>query len=132
MKRENRCETITINEDVKIKYSIDPTEFEIQSELYLGINHLCSIVDNHCHVRSEVTINMNGSSFRFDLMLFRYNVPQCGIEVKKRTWKISTPQTKKQTNNYLSFKEETGIPVFYCYGMDQVDEIINEVKKYIY
>jgi len=131
MEREPQCEVITIN-DVKIKYSIAPTEFEIQAALFSEIRHQCSIVDNHCEILSEVTVNMDDKLFRFDLMLFRYNVPQCGIEVKKRPWKPCTVHGKKQVNNYIVFEENTNIPVLFCYGMDQVEETVKKVHKYIY
>lgn len=130
--KEPQSKIITAKNDVKIKYSIAPTEFEIQAALYLEIKHLCAIIDNHCEILSEVTIEMDGKTFRFDLMLFRYNEPMCGIEVKKRKWKPCTPHGKQQVKNYIIFEENTEIPVFFCYGMDEVEETINKVNKYIY
>jgi hypothetical protein len=133
MEREEKTIKYIIGEgeeQVIVKYSVEPTEFEIQSYLYTEISFILDKLDNFHNVYPEVTVCIGEIFFRFDLMVFKKELPICGIEVKKNKYKNNNHN--KQLSNYFKFKDLTEIPVIYCYGMGQVEDTIKKVKKLLY
>jgi len=118
------------DEQVIVKYSAEPTEFEIQSYLYNEISLICDRLDNFHDIYPEVTVCIGEIWFRFDLMVFKKEIPICGIEVKKNKYKNNNHN--KQLLNYFKFKDLTEIPVVYCYGMEGVEEAIEKIEKLLY
>lgn len=116
---------------VLLKYPLVPSEFEIQSFLYNTIRDTCREYQNECEVKPEVTVYIDDNvQMRFDLMLFSQSIPVCGIEVKKNRF-TNPDQAKKQLIKYQMFSRVTGIPVLYCYGMNNAGEIARKAIKYL-
>jgi hypothetical protein len=117
--------------DVVLKYPLVPCEFEIQSFIYTSIDQICRSYQNECEVKPEVTVYIDDNiQMRFDLMLFSQSIPVCGIEVKRD--KYSNPeQSKSQMIKYQMFSRVTGIPVLYCYGMKEANDIIKEAVRHL-
>jgi len=115
--------------DVIVKYPIKETEFEVQAELYRRLANYCEALDNGFEVKSEVTVYIDSNvRMRFDLMIFHHRKPVCGIEVKKVHGDKSSDHFKSQQTKYKMFTRVTGIPVYYCHGLKQIESTVGKVK----
>jgi hypothetical protein len=112
-------------------YNREWTEFDIHARLmvYMG-----ALVDGcvGLNVKSEVTLGIGKRRTIIDIMIFKDNFPVCGIEVKKSKSKTNPAQFKKQVSFYQDFHEQTGIPIYYCQGFNNIKPTAREVHNYIY
>jgi len=113
----------------KIEYPSVHSEFEVHAELHAAIKHAVHGADVRGEVKAYGThgLRKTKASCRFDLVVFDRTTrdPVCIVEVKggKVRHKAGIEATR-QGQRYVTF----GVPVLVCYGFDDVQPVVNEIK----
>lgn len=111
------------SDENKIEYPTQHSEFEVHAELYGRLKEM-DWFDVRAEVKARGTHGLRKSktSCRFDIVLFIDKVAVCIIEVKDgKTKHKTTVEDTRQGQRYPSF----GIPVVFCYGFDDIQNVIN-------
>lgn len=83
-------------------------------------------------IKDEVSIVMGKRQARVDIMLFCNEKPICAVEIKRDRAMRCTPQFKRQEAIYKEFHSTTGIPVFYCFGFDEIRLVAYTVRQFLF
>ena len=118
--------------DVRILYPLFPTEFDVQRTLYDALMRVCEEVDNHLQIKSEITAFCDEAPSRFDLMVFKEDVPLCAIEVKRFSKPCPTPHGTRQKIKYHIFSRVSKIPVLHCNGIEDIDAVAAKVREIVW
>lgn len=115
---------MTISDRHPIPYPLKPSEFEVQASLYNALKNAGLDVRGEVKVKGRPEYGINYRGARFDLVVYRDQVPVILIEVKKS-------QNAKSNTNQLTRYRKWGYRVMVCAGMDNVARTIGFVLDYL-
>lgn len=121
----------SISNENEIKYPDHVSEFEVQAELYFKIKQSLPTADVRGEVKSRGTHGLREAktACRFDLVVYDGIVAVCIVEVKGGSVRHNTTiEDTRQGQRYRTY----GVPVIVCYGSDDIDQTVNEVRSYVF
>jgi len=107
----------------RIKYPTKATEAEIQSTLWAKLR------EQGLDARLQVIGTLSNRRHKFDMVVFRDQVPQSIIECKSWSGRYSKERLYQLSKNTKQIRkyERYGVPVFVCGRPEQIQTVLTRV-----